>query len=309
MRRRFVKGNITKTTGGNYIMYSNGNIVTNAGGFIHEIADGEIVYGEPEDAPPKTLFEKIQVEGDFFDMSGNYLGSTANSRKHIYIVGRDVVGIPYIHGTLPKEFYDRDLSFTGKGNIVNVEAAKKYGTVITSLCPITRFNVAEKIYNHYYQEAGYSLNELKYKTITDATNDPSNTGYAVTKLGGVSPNSGYLKKEEAEIKIIYGHIGVNFDTGYDIMSVCGHEYFHLQELIRLKKKIYDGYQEDRAYRYQVLVDKNWEQVSIGFKKRMLENILSNVADTSDKAFYKKARGNEEQYKNHTEWKQGNAITL
>jgi hypothetical protein len=29
---------------------------------------------------------------------------------------------------------------------------------------------------------------------------------------------------------------VNFDTGYDIMSVCAHEHFHLEELIRLREK-------------------------------------------------------------------------
>lgn len=290
-------------------MYSNGSIVTNAGGFIRETADGEIIYGEPEDAPPKTLFEKMVAEGDFFDMSGNYLGSTSNSRKHIYIVGRDPFENPYSINDLPKEFFDKFVSFTGKGNIVNTDTAKKYGTIITDLCPITRSNVAEKIYNHYYQEAGYNLNELKYKTITDATNDSSNTGYAVTKLGGVSPNSQYLKKDEADIKIVYGHIGLNFDTGYDIMSVCGHEYFHLQELINLREKIYDGYAEDRAYRYQVLVDKNWKNISIGFKKKMLENISANVGDTDDKTFYKKAKGDDEQYKNYKGWQIGKNITL
>lgn len=55
MRRRFVKGTIIKTTGGSHYMFSNGSIITNAMGKIIETADGEIIYGEPMDAPPKDL--------------------------------------------------------------------------------------------------------------------------------------------------------------------------------------------------------------------------------------------------------------
>jgi hypothetical protein len=248
-------------------------------------------------------------EGDYFDRSGNYLGSTKDSKKKIFIIGRNPMGNPYSRSNLPEGFYDKQVSFNGIGNIVNIEAGKKYGTIITDLSPATRISVAEKVYNHYYEEAGFSLNELKYKTITDATNDPSNTGYAVTKFGGVSPTSEYLKDGEADIKIVYGHIGVNFDTGYDIMSVCAHEHFHLQEFIKLRKKIYDSYVEDRAYRYQVSTDKNWNYTSIGFKMKMLENILNNVGDTQDKAFYKKAKGDEKQYENYKGWKLGKNITL
>ncbi|MDP5199146.1 hypothetical protein [Flavobacterium sp. DG2-3] len=256
-----------------------------------------------------TLQITPSVEGDYFDMKGNYLGSTKESKKMIFILGRDSLQNSYSSINLPENFYDKQVSFNGKGNVVNLRAAAKYGNVITDLSLQTRVNVAEKIYNHYYTEAGYDLSKLKCKTITDATNDPSNTGYAVTKLGGVSPNSEYLKENEADIRIVYGHIGLNFDTGYDIMSVCGHEHFHLMELLKLKKKIYDGYAEDRAYRYQVLIDRNWGFVSIGFKKKILENIQENVGDTNDKAFYLKARGDEKQYEKYEGWKPGKNITL
>lgn len=246
-------------------------------------------------------------EGDYFDMSGNYLGSTKNSKKKIFIIGRNPMGNPYSMSNLPEGFYDKQVSFNGIGNIVNIEAAKKYGTIITDLSLVTRINVAEKVFNHYYEEAGFSLNELKYKTITDATNDPSDTGYAVTKFGGVTENSEYLKKGEADIRIVYGHIGLNFDTGYDIMSVCAHEHKHLEELKRLGVKFYeDEYFEDIAYRHQAFVDKNWKHVTIGFKMTMLTMMNLKMKYEAD---YIKAKGNDQEHKNFKGWKAGKNITL
>ncbi|KUJ59345.1 hypothetical protein AR687_23330 [Flavobacteriaceae bacterium CRH] len=76
MRRRFVKGTIIKTTGGNYSMYSNDSIVINAGGFISEKADNGYNYGEPEDAPEVDLkkFIKKTISGYFYTKDGVYLG-------------------------------------------------------------------------------------------------------------------------------------------------------------------------------------------------------------------------------------------
>jgi len=76
MRRRFVKGKITKTTGGSHNMYSNGNIVTNAGGFIKEKADNQFTCGDPEDAPEPTAKMLINsvVNGYFYTKDGIYLG-------------------------------------------------------------------------------------------------------------------------------------------------------------------------------------------------------------------------------------------
>lgn len=68
MRTRFVKGTITKTTGGNYKMYSNGNIINNAGGFIRETADNQITYGNPEDAPKKKLINSALL----YETDGHY---------------------------------------------------------------------------------------------------------------------------------------------------------------------------------------------------------------------------------------------
>lgn len=221
---------------------------------------GRILYIHSVNGDTRFQDQRLVImsgpQGDYFDMKGNYLGSTEKSRKDIYIMGRDSFQNPYSPTNLPEGFYDKFVSFNGIGNIINFDVGRKYVTIITDLSLETRRNVAENIYNHYYQEAGYNLNELKFKTIIDATYDPSNTGYAVTKLGGVSKDSQYLKNNEADTKIVYGHIGQNFDTGYDIMSVCAHEHYHLEELIKLGKDIFDKYQEDRAYRYQAFVDKN-----------------------------------------------------
>ncbi|UWY28131.1 hypothetical protein [Flavobacterium sp. TR2] len=75
MRRRFVKGTIIKTTGGSHYMFSNGSIITNAMGKIIETADGEIIYGEPMDAPPKRLDDRIvYVNGHFYNKDGTFEG-------------------------------------------------------------------------------------------------------------------------------------------------------------------------------------------------------------------------------------------
>lgn len=52
-RIRFVGGNITKTTGGNHNMYSEGNIVYNSGKTVTETSDVGITYGEPKDIPER----------------------------------------------------------------------------------------------------------------------------------------------------------------------------------------------------------------------------------------------------------------
>lgn len=145
---------------------------------------------------------------------------------------------PYSRSNFPKDFYDKQVSFDGRGNVVNSKIGGQYGNKITILSIETRLKLAEKVYNHYYTEAGYNLNELKYKTITNG-----DSGYGETKFGGVSNNSEYLKKGEADIQIVYGHIGLNLDTGYDIMSICSHEHNHLEDLIKYGKKYKDMFPE------------------------------------------------------------------
>lgn len=270
------------------------------------------------------------AEGDFFDMSGNYLGSTKESKKEIYILGKDFIKNPYSRSNLPKDFYDKQVSFDGRGNIVNSKVGGQYGTIITDLSRETRINVAERIYNHYFIEAGLNLSELKYKTITDADdldrhldkaeikrrNDKwdynvrsyyEGTGYAITRIGGYTDYSEYLKKYEAEISIVYNHIGLNLDTGYDIMSILVHEHKHLQDAIsdlRNKTKINS---ETRAYTYQTLVDKNWQFVSFRLKANFYINGIA--ATVMYKEDYKKAFGDPKQYSGFNPMPQSKNIVL
>lgn len=53
-RIRIVKGTITKTTGGDHNIYSDGNIVYNSGKTITETSDVGITYGEPKSPPPPS---------------------------------------------------------------------------------------------------------------------------------------------------------------------------------------------------------------------------------------------------------------
>lgn len=269
-------------------------------------------------------------EGDYFDMSGNYLGSTKNSKKKIFIIGRNPMGNPYSMSNLPEGFYDKQVSFNGIGNIVNIEAAKKYGTIVTDLSVTTRINVAEKVYNHYFEEAGFSLNELKYKTITDADdlnrhiskaeikrrNDGwtegareklEGTQFAITRVGGYTDYSTYLKDLEGEISIDYTQLGLNFDTGYDVMSICAHEHKHLVDCISDVKNKTHINSERRAYTHQTLVDKNWKFVSFRFKAGLY--FYDEDAKSMDPEDYKKAFGKNEDYKGFTEEIKSKNITL
>jgi hypothetical protein len=75
MKIRIVKGTITKTTGGNHNIYSNGDIIYNAGGFINEYAENGFVYGDPEDAPLPKFFDRIiNVNGHFYNKDGSFEG-------------------------------------------------------------------------------------------------------------------------------------------------------------------------------------------------------------------------------------------
>jgi hypothetical protein len=229
-------------------------------------------------------------EGDYFDMSGNYLGSTKNSKKKIFITGRDTAGVPYSHGTLPKEFYDKNVSFAGIGNIVNIEAAKKYGTIITDLPVEVRLKVAKKIYNHYYREAGYSLNELKYRNITDRPDDVN--AFALTRFGGATLHSSDLKYGEKDISIIYGNLGTDLITGWDIINLFAHERGqHMEDLMKYKEninKIFPGdYEiERRAYMHQVKHE-SWAKISPKFKDYMVHVIGKYVHRIEYEPYFKK----------------------
>ena len=283
-----------------------------------------------------TRFQNVTLtiwsgpEGDYFDMKGNYLGSTERSRKHIYIVGRDSFKNPYSITNLPEGFYDKFVSFNGIGNIINFDIGSKCATIITDLSPETRKNVAKKIYNHYYQEAGYDLNELKFKTITDSDNlnrhlskaeiqkrneewtseareSNEGTGYGITRVGGYTEYSEYLNYLEVEISIGYGHIGSNFDTGYDIMSICAHEHKHLVDCINDVKNKTKINSENRAYTHQTLVDKNWKLVSFRFKASMYFNTPASSNMYRDD--FIKAFGKDEDYKGFIDDIKGKNIVL
>ncbi|OMQ11835.1 hypothetical protein [[Flexibacter] sp. ATCC 35103] len=270
------------------------------------------------------------VEGDFFDVSGNYLGSTKQSKKEIYILGRDFIKNPYSRNNLPKDFYDKQVSFDGRGNIVNSKIGGQYGTIITDLSIETKSKIVERIFNHYYTEAGFNLNELKYRTITDADdldrhldkaeiqrrNDKytegrrlqlEGTGFAITRIGGYTNYSDYLKKFEGEISICYSHLGFNFDTGYDIMSICAHEHKHLEDCIKDLQNNTKINSENRAYTHQTLVDKNWPFVSFRFKAGMYFN--TPASSNMYKDDFKKAFGKQEDYQGFIEYVPGKNITL
>jgi hypothetical protein len=62
-RVRIVGGTITKTTGGDHNIYSDGNIVYNSGTSVSLTSDAGITHGEPKDLPSSTLLKKYFQDG------------------------------------------------------------------------------------------------------------------------------------------------------------------------------------------------------------------------------------------------------
>lgn len=68
-RIRIVQGTITKTTGGDHNIYSDGNIVYNSGKAITETSDVGITYGEPKDPPVLKLENGVDIFAEFRPLS------------------------------------------------------------------------------------------------------------------------------------------------------------------------------------------------------------------------------------------------
>lgn len=228
-----------------------------------------------------TLTIMSGSEGDYFDSKGFFLGSTKNSRKHIYIVGRDSLQNPYSNTYLPQDFYDKQSSFNGIDNIINLKIGQRNSKQIIYLSKEERTEVAEKIFNHYYIDAGYDLNELKYKTITQVPDEIPGGAFALTRLGGVSSHSEKLKEGEKDISITYPHLGIHIITGWDIINLFSHERGqHMEDLMKYKKTLWSVFPgpyevERRAYMYQ-LKHNTWIKTSPEFKGHIWSVISSYV---------------------------------
>lgn len=235
-----------------------------------------------------TRFQNVTLEifenlnsGDYFDIEGNYLGSTTDTEKKIYIVNRDPFQNAYSNAYLPNRFYDKQISFNGIGNIINSIIGTQNSKQIIELSKEERIGVAEKIFNHYYIEAGYDLNELKYKKITEVPDEIPGGAFALTRLGGVTSYSEKLKEGEKDISITYPHLGIHIITGWDIINLFSHERGqHMEDLIKYKKTIWTVFPgryevERRAYMHQ-LKHKTWIKTSPEFKGHIWSVISSYV---------------------------------
>lgn len=198
--------------------------------------------------------------GDYFDTKGNYMGSDKINDKKIYIVNNNnSFNTQYSSFNPPANFYN-------KNGDVNREVGQKNSVNITNLPLESRLNAATNILNHYYTEAGFKLDELKTGSITKMPDNIS--AFAMTRFGGVTPNSEHLKPGEKDISVELGHLGLDMNTGFDVMNLFSHERGkHMDDLIQFGKKIYDLPFEQRAYMHQ-FQDKTWNNVSPEFRKHI-----------------------------------------
>lgn len=84
-RVRIVGGTITKTTGGDHNIYSDGNIVYNSGTAVTETSETSIVYGKPKDLPSSPLLKKYFEDGWWSsDEAGDIRIKKALVGDHVY---------------------------------------------------------------------------------------------------------------------------------------------------------------------------------------------------------------------------------
>ncbi|WP_433780690.1 hypothetical protein [Flavobacterium anhuiense] len=245
-----------------------------------EVLLADLASNEIKDKENKSQTSTLE-EGDYFDINGNYLGSNKDSEKRIYIVGRDSLQKSYTNTNLPEGFYDKYVSFNGIGNIVNSKVGHKNSQQINKLRKEEIMNVACNILNHYYREAGYDINELKFKAITEVPDKIPGGAFALTRLGGVSSHSEELQEGEKDISVTYPHLGIHILTGYDIINLFSHERGqHLEDLMKYKKKLWTVFPgpyevERRAYMHQ-LKHETWIKTSPEFKGYIWSVISSYV---------------------------------
>ncbi|MBS7231739.1 hypothetical protein KHA90_11945 [Flavobacterium psychroterrae] len=239
-----------------------------------------------------TLKITPNVDGDYFDMQGNYLGSTANSQKKIYITGLNSFATPYSIGNIPEDFFDKQVSFTdGIGNIVNLRAGTKYGTIITAVPTDRQLIVSKKILSHYYTDAGYDVNELKYKSITQVPDKIPGGTFALARLGSTSSHSEELREGEIDISVNLLRFGSSINTGWDAINLFAHERGqHIKDLMKYKKTLWDVFPgpyavEHRAYMYQ-LNHPTWVKTSPEFKKQIWYVIGGYVHPLEYQSYFK-----------------------
>lgn len=81
-RTRIVRGKITKNTGGNHYMYSEGDIVFNAGGKITMTAGEGHFYGDYVPREEIYITHPTVVKVEFFDENNNLLNQ--NTKDFLY---------------------------------------------------------------------------------------------------------------------------------------------------------------------------------------------------------------------------------
>ncbi|WP_264531885.1 hypothetical protein [Flavobacterium sp. N502540] len=215
--------------------------------------------------------------GDYFDLNGTYMGSDNLHNKLIYIIkNNNPLEMEYSYFNTPLNYYN-------KNGTINKEIRKKNSIEITKLPFELRKNIARGILNHYYKEAGYNLNELKAKTITD---NPE-SGMALSRYGGVTPGSDHLKPGEIDISVTYGEVGSSLQNGYDIINLFSHERGqHVEDLKKLGKEIYNTRFEYNAYMKQVQ-EKSWKNTSQAYKD-YIEQVAGKYVHYSElKKYFKK----------------------
>lgn len=219
-------------------------------------------------------------DGDYFNKNGTYLGSDNKNDKAIYITNTTTLGGQISPFNAPKGFYNNDGS-------VNEGIAQGVSKSVRQLAADDRIQAAGGIYNHYYQEAGYNLKELKSGKIDD-TKGGWESALSYTKLGGVTGNSNHLGKGERAVEISYGGLGLVLNNGYDVLNLISHEGGkHMEDLNMMSSGVSLGkwQLENRAALYQ-LQDSSWPKTSPEFKSHIKYNMSPYLTSEQVKKYFK-----------------------
>jgi hypothetical protein len=206
---------------------------------------------------PTGLYENMP--NDYFDVNnGNYLGSD-------------------------KDLKNNDVYLTTESNWKAMKGEEWNSKVIGSESPDGHkisSEVAAGIFNHYYKEAKFDLNELSGNSVVPQIKDNKNwTDIGTTEYG--SQFTG-LNTGELRISAEKHEIGNKLITKYDFINLFIHERgSHFKDFLKNEKAglnpLYSGHRdvkkfETNAIRTQI-AHESWSGTSPAFRKVILENAI------------------------------------
>lgn len=263
-RIRIVEGTITKNTRGDHYIYSEGNIVFNAGQYINENAPIH-TYGEPI----KPTFMKddriVNVNGHFYNKDGTFEGKinepeNDGSVEDVYVcdgksIQKDKDGNDFMTYNNAKILKENDENIVHSDfqkicNIVKHEGLSSENDEYLYIAH-TNYNEAKRIKKTMLQllNSGYSSVEAKFKVEMKISVNDTNSLYSrAGVIDAILRNTNEEKEDPTDGATQWDGEdflawGIDSDLKPDSKTKYGHNKFDEYDYIKINETLYDTFVE------------------------------------------------------------------